>query len=206
MYLARKIVAVLALASFFIVAAVSVNVVSASTQAPSTSFTINGSGGPLSMIPGNATFSWSSSDATDCTASGDPSWSGSLPASGSEQVYADNEKSGETIYTVTCGGGKGINPASASVTVFFTQAPSTSFTIPTPTSSSMAPSTQFSTPTPLATSTQATATNNGAPSIQALQQQLTQLLTLFLQLLHQAKAKGLLNSSQVSSALKAISQ
>jgi hypothetical protein len=59
---------------------------------------------------------------------------------------------------------------------------------------------------PIATSTSATGGSATSTSVQALQQQLAQLLTLLLQLLQQAAARGLLSSSQLNAALSAISK
>ena len=81
-----------------------------------------------------------------------------------------------------------VNPTTASpVTPITTSPPAPTTTTP------IVPTTPITTTPP---------TNN--PSIQALQQQLIQLITLLLQLLEKAAAQGLLTSGQLNSALNAI--
>jgi hypothetical protein len=58
---------------------------------------------------------------------------------------------------------------------------------------------------PYITVTAPAGSGNSTPSMQALQQQLVQLITLLLQLLQQAAAKGLLTQSQLNAALNVIS-
>jgi len=72
----------------------------------------------LSAAPGNVSMgsagmlSWSSSNATGCTASG--GWSGSEPTSGSASTGA---LSSTTTFTLTCSGASGTTPATQSTTV-----------------------------------------------------------------------------------------
>src|SRR5579863_2380619 len=71
------------------------------------------SASPVSISKGSsATLSWSSTNATSCTASG--GWSGSEPTSGSASTGALNST---TTFTLTCNGASGTTPASASATV-----------------------------------------------------------------------------------------
>jgi hypothetical protein len=66
----------------------------------------------------------------------------------------------------------------------------------------------ISTPIPISKPTSPAVTGSGSSnsSTQALQLQLTQLISLLLQLLEQAAARGLLSPSQLSSALNAVSR
>ena len=72
----------------------------------------------LSASPGNvsrgvaSTLSWSSTNATSCTASG--GWSGSKGMSGS---WSTGAMSATTSYTLTCSGASGTTPAAATATV-----------------------------------------------------------------------------------------
>ena len=68
---------------------------------------------PLSVVAGNAaTLTWSSTDTTDCAASG--SWSGSRNLSGTEGTGA---LTGSVSYTLTCSGPGGSASQTATVTV-----------------------------------------------------------------------------------------
>lgn len=71
------------------------------------------SAAPMSItIGGNSTLTWSSTNATGCTAGG--GWSGAKAASGSEQITAIQTT---TTYSLTCTGTGGTStPASATVT------------------------------------------------------------------------------------------
>ena len=95
-----------------------------SQQLPSADLKVNSSDGPLAKTAGYATFSWTSANADYCTASGDTYWSGTKSTSGSESIWTGNEKTGMTIYSITCGASSGkVSPASDSVTVTFLQPP-----------------------------------------------------------------------------------
>jgi hypothetical protein len=88
-------------------------------------FTVAGSGPgvsltatPASISPGgSATLSWSSTNATSCTASG--GWSGSKATSGSQTV----SPSGTTTYTLTCSGSSSSASDSETITVAGSSAP-----------------------------------------------------------------------------------
>ncbi len=90
---------------------VTVTVGSAQVPAPAVDLKVNSSDGPVS-IPSNsaATLSWTSSNATSCTASN--GWSGSKATSGSEST---NNITTAKTYTLTCTNASG--SASDSVTV-----------------------------------------------------------------------------------------
>ena len=75
---------------------------------------------PSTVIAGNtATLTWTSTNATSCTASG--AWSGALPISGSQSVTP--LVAGNAVYTLTCSGIGGSTSTSASLGV--TPAPPT---------------------------------------------------------------------------------
>jgi len=75
--------------------------------------TVNLSASPGNISPGqSSTLTWSSTNATACSASG--AWSGSQPTSGSVSTGALNQSS---TYTLTCTGAGGSASASAVVTV-----------------------------------------------------------------------------------------
>jgi len=81
---------------------------------------INNSDGPLTKSAGYSTFSWTSTNADYCTASGDTYWSGAKSTSGSKNIWTGNEKTGITTYQLTCGASSGkTDPADDSVTVNF---------------------------------------------------------------------------------------
>ncbi len=95
---------------------------------PTVDLTIDGSDGPLSRPGGSyATFSWHSTNADYCTASGNAvtalgatSWNGRKGVSGSESILVGDEKTGVASYTLTCGASSGkVPPAVDSVTVNF---------------------------------------------------------------------------------------
>ena len=68
---------------------------------------------PTSVYIGNSTtLTWSSSDATSCTASG--AWAGTKSTSGSEDITIS--QSGELTFTITCSNSSGSAEASVSVT------------------------------------------------------------------------------------------
>ena len=78
------------------------------------------SGTPSTVVAGNAArLTWTSANATSCTAGG--AWSGTLPISGSRSVTPF--VAGNTVYTLTCSGIGGSTSTSASLTV--TPAPPT---------------------------------------------------------------------------------
>lgn len=78
------------------------------TPAPTSSF----SGSPASIISGqSSTLSWSSSNATSCTASG--GWSGAKATSGSQSVSPTSN----TTYTLACTGGGGTVTKNVSIAV-----------------------------------------------------------------------------------------
>lgn len=79
------------------------------TSAPTLTFSVN----PTAVSAGNfATLSWTSSNASACSASG--AWSGSKPVSGTQSSGALNATS---TYTLTCTGDGGTASRSVSVTV-----------------------------------------------------------------------------------------
>ena len=81
------------------------------------------SASPATINSGKAsTLTWSSTNATSCTASG--AWSGALPASGSQSTGAITTT---TSYSLTCTGPGGISPA-ATVTVAVTAVPTATLT------------------------------------------------------------------------------
>jgi hypothetical protein len=83
-------------------------VVEASPPAPTLALTAN----PTTIVAGaNATLSWTSSNATTCTASG--GWSGNRPLSGSVSVSPGTT----TTYILACTGASGSTNDSATVTV-----------------------------------------------------------------------------------------
>ena len=84
---------------------------------------VNLSASPSTINQGESILSWSSSDATSCTASG--GWSGSLATSGSKAV----SPTATTSYTITCDGAGG--SASASVTVTVNETPPPAVIVPT---------------------------------------------------------------------------
>lgn len=94
-----------------------------STPPPSpTQPTVSLSANPASITSGqSSTLSWTSSNATSCTASG--AWSGAKNTSGSEVVAPAQT----ATYSITCAGASGTTPAtaSASVTVGTTPPPPT---------------------------------------------------------------------------------
>jgi hypothetical protein len=97
--------------------------VSVSTPAPSVSL----SASPTSISSGgSATLSWSSSNATGCTASG--GWSGNEPTNGSSSTGA---LSATTTYSLTCSGPGGSGSQSVTVSVSAPLPPTISGTPPT---------------------------------------------------------------------------
>lgn len=80
-------------------------------SAPTVTLTVN----PTSIIVGqSATLSWSSTNATACTASG-AAWSGARPVSGSQSVTPTT--AGTVTYALACTGAGGTTSRSATVTV-----------------------------------------------------------------------------------------
>ena len=68
---------------------------------------------PTTVYIGNSTtLTWSSTDATSCTASG--AWEGTKSTSGSEDITIN--QSGELTFTITCSNSSGSAEASVSVT------------------------------------------------------------------------------------------
>ena len=85
---------------------------------PTVSLTAN----PTGVTTGtSSTLSWTSTNATGCSASG--GWSGSLPASGNQQV----SPTATTLYRITCSGQGG--SASDSVIVTFSSSPAPTVTL-----------------------------------------------------------------------------
>lgn len=109
------------------------------TPTPTVNLLVNGSNGPIT-IPYNtsASLSWTSTNATSCTASGD--WSGTKSTSGS---LSTGNLTSSKIYTITCTGTGG--SASDSVTVNVSGTPTIT---PTPTPTVVPPT---PTPTPIPT-------------------------------------------------------
>ncbi len=86
------------------------------TQPPPASPTLNFTVSPASVVSGgSATFSWSTTNAISCTASG--SWSGTKATSGTASTGALNAAAS---YTLTCTGASGTTPANNTVTVSIT--------------------------------------------------------------------------------------
>lgn len=73
--------------------------------APTVNLLVNGGNGPVTVATGtSATLSWTSTNATACTASG--AWSGSKPVNSSESTGTLNTV-GSLTYTLTCTGAGG---------------------------------------------------------------------------------------------------
>lgn len=116
---------------------------------PQANFQIDSSTGSMTRSSGYYMFSWDSTNSDYCTASGDTYWSGNKATKGAERIWAGNEKTGSTLYSITCGVSSGkVNPVSVSIRVYF----SSSVASPTPTpyySTSPTPTPYYySTPTP----------------------------------------------------------
>ena len=80
------------------------------TPAPGISFSAT----PTSVLLNNtSTFSWSTTNATSCTASGSNNWTGTKATSGTEDVSIDI--AGNTVFTLSCSGGGGTRNASVTV-------------------------------------------------------------------------------------------
>ena len=80
------------------------------TPAPGISFSAT----PTSVLLNNtSTFSWSTTNATSCSASGSNNWTGAKATSGTEDVSIDI--AGNTVYTLSCSGGGGTRNASVTV-------------------------------------------------------------------------------------------
>jgi hypothetical protein len=100
-------------------------------QAPTVDLKVNNADGPLTKSSGYSTFTWNSTNADYCTASGDTYWSGSKPISGSESIWTGNEKTGITTYRLTCGASSGkVSPSSDNVTISFVSSGTTSSVYP----------------------------------------------------------------------------
>ena len=83
------------------------------TPAPGITF----SASPTSVLLNNtSTFSWSTTNATSCTASGSNNWTGAKATSGTEDVSIDI--AGNTVFTLSCSGGGGTRNASVTVEGF----------------------------------------------------------------------------------------
>ncbi|MDA7856068.1 S8 family serine peptidase [Gammaproteobacteria bacterium] len=88
-----------------------------STPPPSPAPTISFSASPISvLLNSTSTFSWSSTNATSCTASGSTQWSGSKATSGTEDVSITI--SGNTTFTLSCSGAGGSRNASITIEGF----------------------------------------------------------------------------------------
>ena len=84
------------------------------TPPPSPAPTLSFSASPVSVLLNNtSTFSWSTTNATSCTASGSTQWSGSKATSGTEDVPITI--SGNTTFTLSCSGAGGSRNASVTV-------------------------------------------------------------------------------------------
>ena len=80
------------------------------TPAPGISFSAT----PTSVLLNNtSTFTWSSTNATSCTASGSGNWTGTKATSGTEDVSIDI--AGNTAFTLSCSGAGGTRNASVTV-------------------------------------------------------------------------------------------
>ena len=87
------------------------------TPPPSPAPTISFSASPVSvLLNSTSTFSWSSTNATSCTASGSTQWSGSKAISGTEDVLITI--SGNTTFTLSCSGAGGSRNASVTIEGF----------------------------------------------------------------------------------------
>ncbi len=96
-----------------VVAVFSFSLGACGSGAPSPAPTVSLSAEPTSITAGDAaTLTWSSTEATSCTASG--AWSGSLPISGSKSTGA---LSSTSTYTLSCTGPGGSASQSVTVTV-----------------------------------------------------------------------------------------
>ncbi len=62
---------------------------------------VNGSDGPVTIEPGYATFTWTSTGADYCTVSGSDEWSGKDSTSGSAKIRVGDGKT-VTNYSITC--------------------------------------------------------------------------------------------------------
>ncbi|MDC1124039.1 S8 family serine peptidase [Gammaproteobacteria bacterium] len=84
------------------------------TPPPSPAPTISFTASPVSvLLNSTSTFSWSTTNATSCTASGSTQWSGSKATSGTEDVPITI--SGNTTFTLSCSGAGGSRNASVTV-------------------------------------------------------------------------------------------
>ena len=80
------------------------------TPAPGISFSAT----PTSVLLNNtSTFSWSTTNATSCTASGSNNWTGTKATSGTEDVSINI--AGNTVFTLSCSGAGGTRNASVTV-------------------------------------------------------------------------------------------
>lgn len=87
-----------------------INVISAPSGAPVVDFRVNGGNGPITIATTTVVnLSWTTTDATACTASG--AWSGSKPLTGSESVTV----SMTSTFTLTCTGPGGTGSDSVTV-------------------------------------------------------------------------------------------
>lgn len=82
---------------------------------PTISFSVSNTNVPVN---GSTTFSWSTADATTCTASGD--WSGTKPTSGSQNTGSLNSN---RTYRLTCTGPGGSRTSSLTIAVVQPQSP-----------------------------------------------------------------------------------
>jgi hypothetical protein len=90
--------------------------VTVTSSAPPAKPSVTLAASPTTVAPaGSSTLTWSSANASACTASG--GWSGAKPTSGSASTGALNAT---TPYTLTCAGAAGTTPAVAGVTVTVT--------------------------------------------------------------------------------------
>ena len=88
--------------------------VSASSGAPTATITLT----PSSIVSGaDSTVAWSSTNATACTASGNWSFNGEIPTSGTEVTSQNGNSYYVVTYTATCTGPGGSASASANLTV-----------------------------------------------------------------------------------------
>lgn len=95
------------------------------TPSPSPAPTLSLSASPSSVLSGGSTtLTWSSTNATSCTASG--AWSGSEPTSGSQSVVVNSS----STYTLSCSGSGGSVTQNAYVTVTITTSGGAPYLVP----------------------------------------------------------------------------
>src|SRR5438128_5140149 len=88
--------------------------VDAATPTPTAVIALN----PSTILSGaSSTITWSSTDATSCTASGNWAWSGAVATSGTRVTSQSGSSTYHVTYTLTCSGTGGSASSSAVLTV-----------------------------------------------------------------------------------------